>query len=182
MPPRRELREPEQVKAWLEDLGKTLSTDQSMILIGSGALLLHAALRNLETPLPENSMDVDPVTQDEELAGLLYDAGIGSEFEKRHGWHVNLMPQFALRDLPEGWADRALKRTFGRLTVSLPAPGDILAPKLKRGEPRDLAHARWAKGAGLLAAEETPEKILGNAKGSSPWPVSERKATDDLQH
>lgn len=150
MPPLRELREPAQIKAWVEELGASLSTQQSMILIGSGALLLHAALREVQKPLPENSMDVDPVTDDEELAGLLYDAGIGSDFEKRHGWHVNLMPKFALRDFPAGWQDRTTATTFGLLQVVLPAPADILTPKLERGEPRDRAHAEWARQVGLL--------------------------------
>ncbi len=181
MPPRRELREPAQVKAWVEELGEALSTDQSLILIGSGALLLHAALRNVREPLPENSMDVDPVTQDDELAGLLYDAGIGSDFEKRHGWHVNPMPQFALRDLPEGWQDRTITRAFGHLKVVLPAPADILAPKLKRGEPRDHAHAVWAKRVGLLApGEPAGNSLPSERRGHQSAPRQD--AADDLQH
>jgi len=33
-----------------------------MVLIGSDALLWHAFQRGLSEPLPENSMDVDPIT------------------------------------------------------------------------------------------------------------------------
>ncbi len=63
-----------------------------MILIGSGALLWHAAQIGIEKSLAENSTDVDPFTESEEVALLGYEAMIGSEFEKTHGWHVNLMP------------------------------------------------------------------------------------------
>ncbi|MCS7049533.1 MAG: hypothetical protein NZ483_09615 [Verrucomicrobiae bacterium] len=122
-----------------------------MILIGSGALLWHAAERGITTPLPENSMDVDPITDDEELARLAYDAMIGSEFELEHGWHVNLMPKAVLSELPTGWETRASKKTYCNLTVTVPSPQDLIAPKLRRGEPRDLKHADWARSVGLIS-------------------------------
>ena len=121
-----------------------------MTLIGSAALLWHAADRGLDTPLPENSMDVDPVTDSDALAWMCYDALIGSEFERTHGWHVNLLPASVLQEFPDGWEARAASRIYGNLTVVVPAPGDILVPKLKRGEPRDRAHAEWAKQLGMV--------------------------------
>ena len=51
----------------------------------------------------ENSMDVDPVTTSQAVALLGYEAMIGSEFEKEHGWHVNLMPAVVLKEMPDGW-------------------------------------------------------------------------------
>src|SRR6186997_3440812 len=90
--PRRELHEPAQVISWLEEWGEQLREDGAMILIGSAALLWHVHRAGLATPLPENSMDVDPVTDSDAVAELAYDAMIGSEFELKHGWHVNLMP------------------------------------------------------------------------------------------
>ncbi|MFM8292423.1 MAG: hypothetical protein ACKOC4_12080 [Planctomycetia bacterium] len=45
-----------------------------MTLIGSAALLWHAADRGLDVPLPENSMDVDPATDSDALAWMCYDA------------------------------------------------------------------------------------------------------------
>ena len=71
-----------------------------MTLIGSAALLWHAAQKGITTGLPENSMDADPVTDSDELAWLCYDAIIGSEFEQTHGWHINLMPESVLKELP----------------------------------------------------------------------------------
>lgn len=121
-----------------------------MILIGSGALLWHAAQRGITEPLPENSMDVDPITDSDEIARLCYEALIGSEFERTHGWHVNLMPTSVLREFPSDWQNRAARRKYDLLEVVVPAPADLLAPKLKRGEPRDHAHAVWAKRVGLL--------------------------------
>lgn len=120
-----------------------------MTLIGSAALLWHAADRGLDVPLPENSMDVDPVTDSDALAWMCYDALIGSEFERIHGWHVNLLPMSVLNELPEGWESRAAHRTYDRLTVVVPAPIDILAPKLRRNEPRDRLHAEWAAQLGI---------------------------------
>jgi hypothetical protein len=143
--PLRELKNPSQIENWLIDWGNRLTESGNMVLIGSGALLWHAAQQGMELPLPENSMDVDPITDSEEVALLGYEAMIGSEFEKEHGWHVNLMPSAVLSEMPDGWEGRALRKTYGRLQVVVPAVPDLLAPKLKRGEPRDKAHAEWAK-------------------------------------
>ena len=95
--------------------------------------------------MSENSMDVDPITQNDEIAELCYDAQIGSLFEKENGWHINLMPNGALDGLPPDWQKRSTKKHYGLLQVEVPAPEDLLAPKIKRGEPRDLAHAQWAR-------------------------------------
>ncbi len=151
--PRRELKDPQQVEDWLAELGGQLEQAGRLILIGSGALLWHAAQRGIREPLPENSMDVDPVTDSDEVAERCYDAMIGSEFEQRHGWHVNLMPDAVLRELPAEWESRATKKSYGHLSVTVPTPADLLAPKLRRNEPRDRTHAAWARAVGLLPSE-----------------------------
>ena len=66
--PRRELKHPQQVEDWLVEFGRVLTAPGRMILIGSGALLWHAAQRGITEPLSENSMDVDPITDSEEVA------------------------------------------------------------------------------------------------------------------
>lgn len=148
--PRRELRYPSQVEAWLVELEGQLSQPAELILIGSGALLWHAHQRGISEPLPENSMDVDPITDSAEVARLCYEALIGSEFERQHGWHVNLMPEAVLREFPPDWPARALTKSYGRLKVTVPAAADLLVPKRKRGEPRDRAHETWARQVHLL--------------------------------
>lgn len=135
---------------WLSDWGRQLTTEGEMILIGSGGLLWHIGQAGLDASLPENSMDVDPITSSEEIAELAYDAIIGSEFEAAHGWHVNLMPEMAMNAFPSGWKERASRSTYGNLTVIVPAVRDLLAPKLVRGEPRDLAQARLMTELGLV--------------------------------
>lgn len=147
--PRREPSRPQQIVDWLVEWGAALDEPASMTLIGSAALLWHAADRGLDVPLPENSMHVDPVTDSDALAWMCYDALIGSEFERTHGWHVNLLPASVLEEFPEGWECRATRRIYDMMTVTIPAPVDILAPKLKRNEPRDRAHAEWAKKIGI---------------------------------
>jgi len=144
--PLRELKNPSQIESWLNDWGAQLTEHGSMVLIGSGALLWHAAQRNQELPLPENSMDVDPVTDSEQVALLGYEAMIGSEFERAHGWHVNLMPSAVLSEMPSDWKSRAHSKTYGLLEVVVPSVDDLLIPKIRRGEPRDKAHAEWARG------------------------------------
>src|SRR6266436_200312 len=124
--PRRELQHPYQVEDWLKDLGRQLAEPAEMILIGSGALLWHAFQRGLAEPLPENSMDVDPITDSDEVARLCYEALIGSEFEARHGWHVNLMPEAVLREFSPEWKQRASAKTYGALEVIVPSPEDLL--------------------------------------------------------
>lgn len=148
--PRRELKYPAQIEQWLTGWGQKLQKPGEMILIGSGGLLWHAAQNGIEAPLSENSMDVDPITNNDEIAEFCYEAHIGSPFEKENGWHVNLMPDGALRELPVNWKERSTKKCYGLLTVVVPAPTDLLTPKLKRGEPRDLAHAQWARYYGLV--------------------------------
>ena len=80
--PRRELRFPSQVENWLQDWGGKIHEPAELVLIGSGGLLWHAAQAGIEIPLPENSMDVDPVTDSDEVAFLGYEAMIGSEFKR----------------------------------------------------------------------------------------------------
>src|SRR5207247_93319 len=148
--PRRELKCGKQVADWLTELGASLKAPGNLTLIGSAALLWHAHDRGIAAELPEASMDVDPVTDSDEVAMRCYEALIGSEFERTHGWHVNLMPELVLKALPAGWEQRATRRQIGKLDLLVPAPADLLAPKLKRNEPRDRAHAEWAKRVGLL--------------------------------
>ena len=149
--PLRELKHPHQVEDWLIELSQQLTQPARLILIGSGALLWHAFQRGITVPLPENSMDVDPITDSDEVARLCYDALIGSEFEQKHGWHVNLMPELALREFPSGWENRAGRKNYGKLEVTVPSPADLMVPKRKRDEPRDRAHGAWAESVGLLA-------------------------------
>lgn len=148
--PRKELKYPHQITDWLQEWGRQLFEPGSMILIGSAGLLWHIARIGRDDPLPENSMDVDPVTESEGVAELAYDALIGSEFERLHGWHVNLMPRMVLDHLPAGWLERSFTSTYGNLTVTVPKPVDLLAPKLLRNEPRDRQHAALAQEVGLL--------------------------------
>ena len=148
--PLRELKNGKQVADWLAEIGSQLKLPGNMTLIGSAALLWHAHERGLMTELPEASMDVDPVTDSDEVAMHCYEALIGSEFERTHGWHVNLMPPTILQELPAGWERRAMQKQIGRLNLLVPAPADLLAPKLKRNEPRDRVHADWTKRIGLL--------------------------------
>ena len=148
--PRRELKCGQQVADWLAELGASLKAPGNLTLIGSAALLWHTHDRGIGVELPEASMDVDPVTDSDEVAMLCYEALIGSEFERTHGWHVNLMPECVLNEFPAGWKQRATQRLVGKLNLLVPAPADLLAPKLKRNEPRDRAHADWAKRVGLL--------------------------------
>ena len=95
-------------------------------------------------------MDVDPITNSDEVARICYDSLIGSEFERQHGWHVNLMPDLVLNELPRDWRSRATTRQMRSLNVVVPAAEDLIVPKLKRNEPRDVKHAEWARSIGLL--------------------------------
>jgi hypothetical protein len=71
--------------------------------------------------------DVDPITDSDEVARLCYDALIGSEFELKHGWHVNLMPNLVLKEFP-GLDDSVGQGGVRLLTVEVPSPADLLVP------------------------------------------------------
>jgi len=148
--PRRELKNGKQVADWLEELSQSISQLGNLILIGSGALLWHAHDRGINAELPEASMDVDPITDSDDVARVCYDSLIGTDFEREHGWHVNLMPKTVLNEFPADWKSRAVVRRVGLLTLTVPAPEDLLIPKLKRNEPRDIKHWEWATQIGLL--------------------------------
>jgi hypothetical protein len=148
--PRCELRHPQQIEDWLIEMGAQIIQPAEMILIGSGALLWHAAQRGIAEPLPQNSMDVDPVTDSDEVARLCYQALIGSEFEAKHGWHVNLMPGSVLREFPADWKARASEKSYGHLKLVVPCPDHLFVPKRKRNEPRDREQEAWARRVGLL--------------------------------
>ena len=148
--PRRELSKPQQIIDWLVEWGDALKEPAAMTLVGSAGLLWHASRLGLDASLSENSMDVDPVTESDALAWMCYDALIGSEFERQRGWHVNLLPRSVLDELPTNWRERALSARYGQLELIVPSAADLLAPKLRRGEPRDLAHAAWARSQGLI--------------------------------
>src|ERR1043166_7097872 len=126
--PRRELKHPHQVEDWLVELSQQLTQPAEMILIGSGALLWHAFQAGITEPLPENSMDVDPITNSDEVARLCYEAIIGSEFEQKHGWHINLMPDWVLREFPGTWRPGAAKKAYGQLGRVVPDPADLFIP------------------------------------------------------
>jgi len=119
-----------------------LKAPGNLTLIGSAAFALARMIATSARNCPEPAWDVDPV---KDVAMRCYEALIGSEFERIHGWHVNLMPESVLKELPAGWQSRASAKQIGKLNLQVPAPADLLAPKLKRNEPRDRAHAEWAK-------------------------------------
>jgi hypothetical protein len=121
-----------------------------MILIGSGALLWHAFQRGITEPLPENSMDVDPITDSDEVARLCYEGIIGSEFEQKHGWHINIMPDSVLKQFRADWSSRAATRAYALLTLTVPSPEDLFVSKRLRNEPRDRQQEAWAKRVHLL--------------------------------
>lgn len=149
--PRRELSRPDQIESWLDEWGRRLKNPGALVLIGSAGLLWHAARLGIDTSLPGNSMDADPVTDDEEVALLAYECLIGSEFEAEHGWHINLMPKSVLKEFAPGWEARSSSKTYGNLSVQVPSPEDLLAPKQRRDEPRDRAQLAWARESGLVA-------------------------------
>src|SRR5439155_16547708 len=122
--PRRELKNPYQVEDWLVELGQQLTQPGQMILIGSGALLWHAFQRGITEPLPDNSMDVDPITDSDEVARLCYEGIIGSEFEQKHGWHINLMPDSVFKQFRTDWRSRAATKDYTLLTLVVPSPED----------------------------------------------------------
>ena len=60
------------------------------------------------------------------------------------------MPETVLHELPADWEKRATVRQIDQLRLTVPAASDVLAPKLRRNEPRDRVHAEWARQVGLL--------------------------------
>ena len=131
--PRKELKYPRQIEVWLEDWGKQHTEPGSLVLIGSGGLLWHAAQRGLEIPLPENSMDVDPVTSSQAVALLSYEAMIGSEFEKLHGWHVNLMPAAVLQRNESRVAATGFQKSLRKLGSRGSIGGGSAGAKVEEG-------------------------------------------------
>lgn len=87
-------------------------------------------------------MDVYPDTQSHAVALLGHEAMIGSEFEKRHGWPINLMPSAVLSKMPADWMQRASRKQFGLLEGAGSLDGRSAGAQV---EARDNLHAEWAK-------------------------------------
>jgi hypothetical protein len=132
------------VENWLISVNASLKRPGALTLIGSGGLLWHAFQQGLRVELPDKGMDVDPITDSEEIVWLCHDAHIGSESEKARGFHVHLMPRKALEGLPLDWGSRASTKIYGLLTVQVPAADDLLVAKIGRGDRRDIEQAQWA--------------------------------------
>jgi hypothetical protein len=71
--------------------------------------------------------------------------GDGSEFHQAHGFFIDGVDETTAR-LPPDWADRATTRRFecsdGRIVTAVaPAPDDLVAAKLFRGEEKDVVFA-----------------------------------------
>jgi hypothetical protein len=139
-----ELKNGRQVEDWLISVNTSLRTPGSLILIGSGGLLWHVFQKGLTVELPTEGMNVDPITDSEEIAWLCHEAHLGSESEKVMGFHVHLRPRKALEGLALDWESRASAKSYGLLTVRVPAPDDLLVAKIGRGQKRDIAQAGWA--------------------------------------
>jgi hypothetical protein len=60
------------------------------------------------------------------------------------------MPDSVLREFLSDWENRAARKGYGLLELVVPSVADLLVPKRKRNEPRDQAHAEWAKRVGLI--------------------------------
>ena len=95
-------------------------------------------------------MDVDPITESDEIARICYDAIIGSEFEQKHGWHINLMPDSVFKQFRTDWRSRAATKDYTLLTLVVPSPEDLFVSKRLRNEPRDREQETWARRVHLL--------------------------------
>ena len=73
-------------------------------------------------------MDVDPLTDSDEIARHYYEVHIGTPIEEKHGWHVNLMANAVLKEFPDDWETRAVTKQIGLLEAVSPCPVDLLAP------------------------------------------------------
>lgn len=133
---------PDRLQRALDMLGALLDasgTPVEIAIVGGGALILHG-LRVLPTE------DIDVVAQRDgawqsgsplppEITGFIpvlgrtYDLPLratGSEQDWLNASAAFLMPD----DLPAGFFDRTTPRTYGALTVHLPAPSDLIVLKV----------------------------------------------------
>jgi hypothetical protein len=65
---------PKRCEDWLSEMRRQVAEPARLTLIGSGALLWRAFQRGITDPLPEHSMDVDPITDSDQVARLCYEA------------------------------------------------------------------------------------------------------------
>jgi hypothetical protein len=94
--------------------------------------------------------------------------GEGSDFHEAHGFFIDGVDEETAK-LPPDWRDRAVTKIFEgpagrRIKAVAPAPEDVVAAKMVRGEDKDLEFAARCLGEGLTtnrAVKTSLRKFLG---------------------
>ena len=135
---------------------RVLTQCETVTVLGSAALLAtDAALGEPDGPL-EVTRDADLLVSpvDEQLAAVVHEGlGQGSLFDRRNGYHVDLMRPEIVESLPRGWQTR-LVAIRGALALAV---ADVAAVKLYVAREKDIALV----GALLRAGLADPADVLG---------------------
>ncbi len=126
------------VVAFLRDLDQLLSEPVEVILAGAAALVVKYGA-------PRTTGDVDVIIEDQtKLRKLLRYAGRGSSLHRRHGIHLEPLPDFALR--PHDWHAHVKKvAVAGLKNIRLKSLDlhDLICTKLGRLTSKDLEDIRF---------------------------------------
>lgn len=132
----------------------------TVFVVGSQALLVGQADLARELRY-SNEFDMYPggIAAAEDASETIHAFfGEGSQFHQTHGFFIDGVDETTAR-LPADWRERAVERRIvdleGRtITAIAPAPAEIVAAKLVRGDPKDVAFAARCVHLGLIRKGE----------------------------
>jgi hypothetical protein len=142
-----------------------------VIIVGSQALLvgrndIRRDLRMSEEidVYPGNLHEWEAANPGQEASEVIHALlGEGSAFHESHGFFIDGVDD-RTASLPPDWKDRAVRKTVatldGRNIEALaPEPNDLVAAKLVRGDPKDIAFARLCLKSGLVKHDVIEQRL-----------------------
>lgn len=159
----------------IRSVGRHFGTD-TVFVVGSQALLVARSDVARELcysnefdmyPAPDAAREPGQIEPSEEINALF---GEGSRFHAAHGFFIDGVDETTAR-LPPDWRDRAVTREIpdrdGKvITAVAPAPAEVVAAKLIRGDRKDIEFASRCIRFGLVRNAQIKTALTKTLAGS----------------
>lgn len=138
-----------------------LAEDRNFLVLGSASLLASHPDLGEPTSILASTYDADLCPEPfDELTGEMLEEALGEDrsYNRRHGYHADVLRSSILDTLPPGWRERLVQVPDCPAAMAL-HPHDLAAVKLLIGRPKDLSLVTKLHGAGILDRKEVRSLI-----------------------